>query len=383
MPESAMTSLKTHFADLPDPRVQHSIEHLLIDIVMLTICAVVCGAESWVEIENYGLAKQELLETFLELPNGIPSHDTIERVLARLRPEALQQCFLNWVQAAFEISGGKLIAVDGKTLRGSYERGGKQGMIHMVSAWAVQNRTVLGQRKVNEKSNEITAIPELLGVLDLAGAIVSIDAMGCQTAIAQQIVEQQGDYVLALKGNQGSLFKDVVQLFDYARQQHFRGIEHDCYETQEQAHGRTEIRRYWVMGQTGYLVSAENWAKLKTIGCVESQRQVGEQTTYERRYYLLSLPLDARQFAQSVRGHWGIENQLHWILDVAFREDQVRPTQGYSGENLAVIRHLALNLLTQENSAKGGIRAKRLKAGWDDQYLLKVLAHSSSSSLQL
>jgi predicted transposase YbfD/YdcC len=377
MPESAIASLKTHFGDLSDPRAQHSIEHLLIDIVLITICAVICGAESWVEIENYGIAKQEWLQTFLELPNGIPSHDTIERVVARLRPEQLQQCFLNWVQAVLTISDGQLIALDGKTLRSSYERGGKQGMIHMVSAWATQNRMVLGQRKVNEKSNEITAIPELLNVLDLSGAVVSIDAMGCQTAIAEQIIAQQGDYVLALKGNQGSLHEDVAQLFDYAHQQNFRGIEHDYHETQEQAHGRVETRRYWVMGQTEYLMGAKNWAKLTTIGCVESQRQMGDQTTCKTRYYLLSLPLDAQRFAQAVRGHWGIENQLHWILDVAFCEDQSRSTLGYSGENLAVIRHLALNLLTQEKSAKGGTRAKRLKAGWDDHYLLKVLSQSS------
>ena len=382
MPESSLNDLKVHFGDLHDPRAQHSIEHLLIDIVMLTICAVICGAESWVEIENYGLAKQEWLATFLELPSGIPSHDTLDRVFARLRPEALQQRFLNWAQAVFEISGGKLLAVDGKTLRGSYERGGKQGMIHMVSAWAVQHRLVLGQRKVNEKSNEITAILELLSVLDLAGATVSIDAMGCQTAIAAQIVEQQGDYVLALKGNQGNLFEDVVQLFDHARQHLFRGIEHECYETQDQAHGRKEIRRYWVMGQTEHLIGAENWAKLTTIGCVEAERQIEGKTTCERRYYLLSLPLDARRFAQSVRGHWGIENQLHWMLDVGFREDQARSTLGYSGENLAVIRHLALNLLTQEKSAKDGIHAKRLKAGWDDNYMLKVLAQSPKTTRQ-
>lgn len=380
MSDSALTSLKTHFSDLSDPRAQHSIEHLLMDIVLITICAVICGAESWVEIENYGVAKQQWLESFLELPNGIPSHDTIERLFARLRPEQLQQCFLNWVQAVFDISGERLIAIDGKTLRGSYERDSKRGMIHMVSAWASQNRIVLGQRKVNEKSNEITAIPELLRVLDLAGAIVSIDAMGCQTAIAEQIVEQQGDYVLALKGNQGNLHEDVEQLFDHARTQQFRDIEHDYYETQDTGHGRIELRRYWVMGNTEFLIGAENWAKLTTIGCVESQRQVEGKTTCETRYYLLSLPLDAQQFAQAVRGHWGIENQLHWVLDVAFREDQARSTLGYSGENLAVIRHLAVNLLTQEKSAKGGIRAKRLKAGWDNNYLLKVLAQPASSS---
>jgi len=252
---------------------------------------VICEAESWVEIENYGIAKQKWLESLLELPNGIPSHDTIERLFVRLRPEQVQQCFLNWVQAVFEISGGQLTAIDGKTLRGSYERDSKQSTIHMVSAWASQNRIVIGQRKVNEKSNEITAIPELLRVLDLAGAVVSIDAIGCQTAIAEQIVEQRADYVLALKGNQGNLHEDVEQLFDHARQQQFRGIEYDYYETQDKGHGHIEIRRYWLMGNTGYPVGAEHWAKLTTIGCMESQRQVEGKTTCETRYYLLSLPL--------------------------------------------------------------------------------------------
>lgn len=383
MIDDAILPLKEHFSGLDDPRAQHSIEHLLLDIVIVTICAVICGADTWVEIENYGLAKQEWLETFLDLPNGIPSHDTFERMFARLRPDQLQQCFLNWVQAVFNITDGQLISLDGKTLRGSYECGGKQGMIHMVSAWASQNRLVLGQRKVNEKSNEITALPELLKVLDLNGAVVSIDAMGCQTKIAAQIVSQQGDYVLALKANQGLLHQDVQQLFEHAHNQNFRDIEHDFYQTQEQGHGRQEIRRYWVMGKTEYLIGAENWAKLTTIGCVESQRQVGDTITSEKRYYLLSLPLDATGFATAVRGHWGIENQLHWVLDVGFREDQSRATQGYCAENLAVIRHLALNLLSQEKSAKGGTRAKRLKAGWDDQYLTKILSQVPTPSPKL
>jgi len=383
MIDAAIMPLKEHFSALDDPRAQHSIEHLLLDIVLITICAVICGADHWVEIENYGIAKQKWLETFLELPNGIPSHDTLERTFARLRPEPVQQCFLNWVQAVFNITDGQLISIDGKTLRGSYERGGKQGMIHMVSAWAHQNRLVLGQRKVHEKSNEITAIPELLKVLDLAGAVVSIDAMGCQTAIATQIVAQQGDYVLALKGNQGNLHQDVRQLFDHAQSQKFRDIAHDFYETEEKGHGRQENRRYWVMGQTEYLVGAENWEKLTTIGCVESQRQIGDKITSEMRYYLLSLPLDAKRFAEAVRGHWGIENQLHWILDVGFREDDARATQGYSAENLAVIRHLAVNLLTQERTAKGGTHAKRLKAGWNDHYLTKVLSQTSAPARKL
>ncbi|MBE9071004.1 ISAs1 family transposase [Leptolyngbya cf. ectocarpi LEGE 11479] len=383
MSSPSISRLKSHFESLDDPRAQHSIDHLLIDIVMITICAVICGAESWVEVENYGNAKQSWLGTFLALPHGIPSHDTIERLFARLRPEQLQACFLTWVNAAFEFSKGQLITVDGKTLRGSYERGGKRGMIHMVSAWASENQIVLGQRKVDEKSNEITAIPELLNVLDLEGAVVSIDAMGCQTAIAEQIVDQQGDYVLALKGNQGNLLEDVSQVFSHAQATGFEGIEHDYYETQETGHGRQETRRYWVMGQTDYLIGAENWAKLTTVGCVESQRQVGDTISHEMRYYLLSLPLDATRFANAVRGHWGIENQLHWRLDVAFREDHSRATTGYSGENLAVIRHIAVNLLSQEKSAKGGTHAKRLKAGWDDQYLFKVLAQGDNASTKL
>ena len=383
MSSPSISLLKSHFEGLDDPRVQHSIDHLLIDIVMITICAVICGAESWVEVENYGKAKQSWLERFLELPHGIPSHDTIERLFVRLHPEQLQESFLRWVNAAFELSQGQLISLDGKTLRGSYERGGKRGMIHMISAWASENRIVLAQRKVDEKSNEITAIPELLKVLDLEGAVVSIDAMGCQTAIAEQIVTQQGDYVLALKGNQGNLLEDVSQVFSHAHATEFAGIEHDYYETQETGHGRQETRRYWVMGQTDYLIGAENWAKLTTIGCVESQRKVGDTSSCEKRYYLMSLPLDAQRFANAVRGHWGIENQLHWRLDVAFREDQSRTTAGHSGENLAVIRHIAINLLSQEKSAKGGTHAKRLKAGWDDQYLFQVLAQGEKTSAKL
>jgi predicted transposase YbfD/YdcC len=383
MTKSSLLNLKSHFSTLHDPRAQHSIDHFLIDILLITICAIICGAESWVDIENYGLAKEAWLRTFLELPNGIPSHDTFERLFARLRPEQLQQCFLNWVQSVFEITDGQVIAIDGKTLRGSFERGCRQGMIHMVSAWATHNRIVLGQRKVNEKSNEITAIPELLKVLDLAGAIVTIDAMGCQTAIAEQIVSQDADYVLALKGNQGNLHKDVIQQLKQAHQQQFKGIEHDFYETQEVGHGREETRRYWVMGQTELLTGAENWAKLTSIGCVESQRRIGDKITKETRYYLLSLTPNATQFADAVRSHWGIENNLHWILDVGFREDQSRVSQGYSGENLAVIRHLAVNLISQEKSAKGGTHAKRLKAGWDDQYLLKVLAQPARSATKV
>jgi predicted transposase YbfD/YdcC len=380
MSDSPVAALVEHFNNIKDPRAQHSIAHLLIDIVIITICAVICGADSWPEVESYGHAKQQWLSTFLALPNGIPSHDTFERVFARLKPQELQQSFLSWVQAVFQITVGQVIAIDGKTLRGAYEGGAERGMIHMVSAWATQNRLVLGQRKVDEKSNEITAIPELLKILELEGGLVSIDAMGCQTKIAQTIVDQGADYVLALKANQGNLYEDVTQLFELAHQQNFKDIEHDFHQTIDQGHGRIEIRNYWIMGQTQYLLGAQNWAGLQSIGCVESERRINGNSTLERRYYLLSIPSDAQLFARAVRSHWGIENQLHWILDVGFHEDESRACQGYSAENMAVVRHIAVNLLSQEKSVKVGVKAKRLRAGWDDDYLLKVLSQAKDST---
>ena len=313
MSNSAIASLSKHFHSLSDPRAEHSIEHLLIDIVTITICAVICGANNWVEIENYGHAKKEWLETFLDLPNGIPSHDTLMRLFARLKPKELQQCFLDWIEAVAEITKGQIIAVDGKSLRSALERGESRGAIHMVSAWATKNRLVLGQTKVNAKSNEITAIPELLKILTIEGNIVSIDAMGCQKEIAQTIIDQKGDYVLALKGNHPNLYQDVVQLFEFARQQDWKGIEHQFHQTRNQGHGRLEIRRHWTMGNTSYLYGAEQWKGLQSIGLVESERRIKDKITVEQRYYLMSIPSDARLFAQSVRSHWGIENQLHWV----------------------------------------------------------------------
>ncbi len=380
MNSSPLASIETHFRSLTDPRAEHSIKHCLIDIVMITICAVICGADNWVDIENYGHAKIEWLKQFLELPHGIPSHDTLMRVFARLKPEQLQQCFLNWIQAVNQITKGQVIAIDGKSLRRALERGQNRGAIHMVSAWSTENRLVLGQQKVNAKSNEITAIPELLKLLAIEDCNLSIDAMGCQTEIARTITEQGGDYVLALKANQKNLYEDVAQLFQSARQQDWKDIEHQSYQTINKGHGRIEIRRYWTMELTEYLWGAEQWSGLKSIGLVESERRINNHTTLEHRYYLLSIQSDAQLFAQAVRSHWGIENQLHWILDVSFQEDLVKGCDGYSAENLAVVRHLAVNLLTHENTAKGGIHAKRKKAGWDNKYLTLVLNALSNST---
>jgi predicted transposase YbfD/YdcC len=380
MNSSPLTSIETHFRSLPDPRAKHRIEHRLIDIVMITICAVICGADNWVDLENYGHAKQDWLKEFLELPHGIPSHDTLMRVFARLKPEHLQQCFLNWIQAVSQITKGQVIAIDGKSLLSALERGQNRGAIHMVSAWATENRLVLGQQKVNAKSNEITAIPKLLELLAIEGCLVSIDAMGCQTEIARTIIEQRGDYVLALKANQKNLYEDVVQLFQLARQKDWKNIDHEFYQTINKSHGRIEIRRYWTMGQTEYLLGAEQWSGLKSIGLVESERRINNHTTLEHRYYLLSIQSDVQRFAEAVRSHWGIENRLHWVLDVSFQEDQVHGCVGNSVENLAVVRHLAVNLLTHENTAKGGVHAKRKKAGWDNKYLTMVLNSLSDST---
>ena len=367
-------SIAEHFATVEDPRIERSKEHLLIDILTIAILGVICGADGWVGIETYGKAKYKWLKRFLALPNGIPSHDTFARVFARLNPEQLQESFLSWIRAVSRVSEGEVIAIDGKTVRRSYDQGKNKGAIHMVSAWASQNRLVLGQRKVDDKSNEITAIPELLKVLDIHGCIVTIDAMGTQKEIAKQIVAQGGDYVLALKGNQGNLFEDVQQIFAQAQAQDFQGIDHDFYQTLDGGHGRIEKRRCWTLGQVEYLLDAEQWSQFASIAMVESVRQCEGQTSQEVRYYISSLSPDAQQLAESIRSHWGIENPLHWVLDVAFREDECRIRTGHAPENFALLRHLALSALNQEKTAKLGAHNKRRRAGWDNDYLLKVLA---------
>jgi predicted transposase YbfD/YdcC len=373
--------IETHFGSLKDPRAAHSIDHKLLDILIIAICATISGADNFAEIAEYGRAKKEWLKTFLELENGIPSVDTFERIFARLKPEELQKCFIGWMEAVHKVSEGELINIDGKTLRGAKERGNSRSLIHMVSVWSASQRLVLGQKKVDEKSNEITAIPPLLKMLELRGCLVSIDAIGCQKKIAEIIIEEGADYVLALKQNQGNLYEDVSQLFAAARNQEFKNISHQFHKSVEKGHGRIETRRYWIMGNTDYLIGAEKWAGLKSIGMVESERQVNGAVSLEQRYYILSLESDVNKFAEAVRSHWSIENQFHWILDVGFREDASQSCLGHSAENLAVIRHVGLNLLSRDQKTKVGVKGKRLKAGWDDNYLKEVLSALNISTV--
>jgi predicted transposase YbfD/YdcC len=369
-------SITDHFVHLEDPRIDRTKLHELLDIIVIAICAIICGADDWTEVELFGNAKLNWLSTFLELPNGIPSHDTFGRVFARLNPEQFQQCFLEWVQAVSEVTHGQVVAIDGKVLRGSCDRVlGKAG-IAMVSAWATANHLVLGQVKVDDKSNEITAIPKLLQVLEIAGCIVTIDAMGCQTEIAQAIVALDADYVLAVKENQGNLYEDIKELFDAAQEANFKDVPHDYCKTTDKGHGRLEVRQCWTISDPAlidYLRNRDGWPNLRTIGKVSSERRLNGQTSREDRYFIASLDGNARRLLKAVRSHWGIENSLHWVLDIAFDEDHQRVRKDNGPANFAVLRHIALNLLKQDKTVKAGIKAKRLKAGWDEPYLLKVL----------
>lgn len=364
-----------HFANLEDPRIKnnHNKRHSLADMLVLTILAVICGAESWVDVEEFGDCKEVWLKTFLKLPHGIPSHDTIGNLFARLSPEVLQESFLAWIYSLVEISNGEIVAIDGKTLRHSYDNAKGHKAIHMISAWACNNKLILGQLKTNEKSNEITAIPELLKMLDVKGCTVTIDAMGTQKEIAKLIIQQEADYVLALKGNQGIPHMVVEDYFEKALSKNFLGIKFDYHEEINKDHGRIEIRKYWTISDLHWLYDRNLWTGLKSVGMVQSTRIIQDKETTETRFFLISFESDAKRFGRAVRSHWEVES-LHWCLDVGFNEDDCRVRKGNAAENFSVIRRIALNLLKKETTRKVGISAKRKKCGWAERYLLKVLA---------
>jgi predicted transposase YbfD/YdcC len=372
-----LEAIEEHFGRVVDPRKDRTKAHKLIDIMAIAICAVICGAEGWVDIEQFGKSKQAWLETFLELPNGIPSHDTFGRVFAMIEASKFQRAFFEWVWAVNDLIPGQIINIDGKCLRGSEDRTLGKRAIYMVSAWATENEIVLGQRKVDEKSNEITAIPELLKVLAIAGCIVTIDAIGTQTNIAKTIVEAQAGYVLSVKENQGHLFEDISTLFAVDQAQNFKYATLEYAKAMHKGHGRIDIRECWSTSNPEYLQlirGVENWPKLQSIAMVICTRIVGEKQTQGVRYYISTLPSNAQRILHVVRKHWAIENELHWVLDVALNEDLSRVRKDQAPENLAVLHHIALNLLKQEKTAKGGIHAKQLQAAWNEDYLLKVLA---------
>lgn len=369
-------NLVEHFAGVSDPRGRPNREHKFIDIMVIAICAAICGADDWVSVEQFGLAKQAWFEGFLELPNGIPSHDTFWRVFRHLDAEQFQESFMQWIASVQTRTQGEVIAVDGKQLRRSHDASAGKAAIHMVSAWATSNGLVLGQRKVDEKSNEITAIPDLLQTLEVSGCIVTIDAMGCQTKIAETIVKKDADYVLALKGNHSLLHEDMVLLFDDLAQSGFKVFPCDHAKTVDKDHGRIEIRQAWSLAAPHLienLRTAHKWPKLTTLVKVQSERYLDGKHSLETRYYISSLKTTAADILRITRTHWAIENSLHWVLDIAFREDECRLRKDNGAQNFAVLRHIALSLLKQDTTLKVGIKNKRLRAGWDLDYLLSVL----------
>jgi predicted transposase YbfD/YdcC len=373
--ETLQSCLEQYFGQIPDPRVERTRAHQLLDIIAIALFAVLSGADSWVAIETYGNAKRSWLETFLVLPNGIPSHDTFARVFARLDPEAFEASFQRWIKALVSRLGTQLVAIDGKTVKGSYDREGGIKALQLVSAWASEHRLVLGQCAVASKSNEITAIPVLLKQLALAGCIVSIDAMGTQSAIAEQITSQQADYILALKGNHPTLFEQAHTRFKDALECQREDIEHTQHQETEAGHHRLESRTIWQIpaAQVFSAQQLEQWAGLQSLVVVHSHRRLWNKDTVETRYFLSSLSTDAPTFARYIRAHWGVENQLHWCLDVVFKEDASRIRSYHAPRNMSLLRRLALNLLRQEPS-KGSLAMKRYRAGLDDQFMRQILA---------
>ena len=362
-----MESPINYFSDLTDPRVERTKDHQLEDIIFIAIASVICGAETWNDMENYGQSKEEWLKGFLKLSNGIPSHDTFNRVFSTLDPQELESCFLDWVKSVAKITKGEVISIDGKSIRGSRDKGSKS-IVHMVSAWANANHMVLGQVKVDDKSNEITAIPKLLDVLVLEGCIVTIDAMGCQKDIAKKIVKKRADYILAVKGNQGSLEEGVKDTVRFAK-------PFDEHEHVDSGHGRVETRKCYLYNDFSHIEGSSKWKDLKAIVKIEAERYLKStgQIQKETRLYITSCSGNAKMIGAAIRAHWGVENSLHWVLDVSFGEDASRKRDGHAAQNFSMLNRIALNLVKNEQSKKRSVKGKRLDAGWDNDYLLKIM----------
>ena len=374
MDVDAPRGLLCAFAELKDPRMDRTKKHSLSDILTIAICAVICGADGWVQVEEFGYCKEKWFRTFLELPNGIPSHDTFGRVFALLDPQAFEECFMKWITKLATASRGRLVAIDGKTIRRSLDAANGKAAIHMVSAWCQANHMVLGQLATDAKSNEITAMPKLLKLLDLDGAVVTIDAAGCQKKIAKQIVDQGGDYVLQLKGNQGGLYDETVTLFDQCLRDDCHGISYHTAATTNGGHGRIEQRRIWATSDVGWFAERRKWKNLRSLIRVEARRTVNGKTSCEYRYYISSLSAeDPERLLAYIRGHWSVENNLHWCLDISFADDERRIRKGHGAENYARLSRIALNLLKAQTKHKVGIKTKRLCCGWNHNYLFRVL----------
>lgn len=362
-----------HFSTLRDPRVNRRKRHSLESILFIALCGVLCGVESWVEMEEFGRARKEWFEKFIDLKHGIPSHDTFGRVFAQLDPKEFGRVFLEWIQSVYRKTKGEVIAIDGKTVCGTQDKARGWEALHVVNAWASANRLILAQEKSTGGSNEIETIPRLLEILDVKGCIVTLDAMGCQKDIAERIQDKKGDYVLALKGNQGLLHEDVRQ---YWSDPQLPRKEYDEYETADKGHGRHEVRRYRISSQLEWLTVREDWKGLQSIGMVESTRTIRGETTVQRRYYLSSLKANARELAKAVRTHWEVENKAHWCLDVLFHEDRSRSRLKFAAENLALLRRLSLNILRRDVGAKQSLRIRRQMASWKTEYLEHLLAQN-------
>jgi predicted transposase YbfD/YdcC len=374
MSEMKSARIADHFAELTDPR-RRRVTYPLINVVVIAVCAVICGADDFVAIADFGRTKRGWLARFLDLKSGIPSHDRFNAIFAAIHPGEFEKCLLSWISALHEVTQGQVVAIDGKTLRRSFDAASGKSALHMVSAWATANHISLGQVAVDAKSNEITAIPKLLEILELSGAVVTIDAMGCQTEIARKIVDAGADYCLAVKGNQPTLHKGIIDFFDDLMENDFKGQRQRLrqYHTEEKGHGRKELRHYIICPIPDDLPDRARWVGLKAVGVAISNTLRGGKECCEIRYYILSKYMAARSFAEAVRSHWSIENRLHWQLDVTFQEDQCRIRQGHADANFSILRRTALSLLKNETTAKVGIKNKRLTAGWNESYLEKVL----------